>query len=1192
MQHELPGTGIVIRIPILKGRKYDINVQSTDEVSNENLPIEVTDVLNVTEAQKKLEPQNVGKVTFVGLAHLFKTYQHDEIKFLLDIATRIPPRFVVIHAFARLESTVLLESLHAFDDKANFNQVGLPRLSGYWTPDSQFLRWKFTGKMPTYTTSIITELEKNGIARISADNKPMRNFADHLASVYSPYIISEDGCLRLVPFKARLASEGAVIDQMIAKVFNQWKETTKAAWEYDHAINGMYVRMGAGRLVKRYASILKMLYQETIFTHVLGWRFAYLFREFKAKTKNPCVVTDSLASYFIVNKLLESEAEHIPIFENEAPTTGGKPYDVLIFTDVIHKAENLKECLSKNRGCKYVVSCIDIRDEGETLGPSVEVFSLINYKFDPGEITDETATRLTPVLEVDTVTHIPMKSPAPESLWLGMNSERNRFITEHPDLLRYGMSHSGGRIHIVTLKNQKLIVEQKVRLLKWFEETILAELEVFNSREGSADEGTQVEGGRNVVFFTRNESHIKDLVEELSASMREKVGWNFFSVALPFVPFGPREVFGRLEPELDLLEGLKLAGSAGLPFRDSVKKFIAVYLDDACVTGKSLINFINRVSTASPLQPPSKVIAIPLLSRFSPAEEQFFTSICKEIHMPFDSAASIPFSFRPLFRLQVRSFERLQSTPVYEVISEMSQSKSRLLPQLQNYLNKVAQRYRNEVSSVGRNGITSEVYSHPFYLGADPRSDSVSSIVLEIRHLLALLEQNVGVLSQLLNRVLSACESKDYSLLIMLALEPSLLDTSPLKSECRSKITDLAMSALHAEVTSDGVKSDALCVLAFQGRPLLNNLGQILRIVWPNEDLVNQLLTFLLTRGIYDKAWFATVLDAVENSDHFVSREVRHFIRTCVLFSEESIKPATVVDKPSARWAISRLVSMTAYHAEGLLSMNEVSDWLEGPTKERNRRGPEDVEKMLREATKFLRSHILPCLEGLYWWADAKLNQIALNDISRAITAVRENVTHLDLHVQELGTSPLDATTVDRIKIIWDRIRKNSLKRGPEKFLARPPEPESAVLEEWMPAFFCLPFELLLNLCGSRGITQLDATLESSYKSSVVVVPVAEKPVRRIFDLLLLDMISHGEPDSFKFEFTADDESNSLKVTFSNRVRNPDEHGGGMSQEQVNAIAELPDVDIPIGFVPPRRGGGQVYKVNILFRNVMHIQWG
>jgi hypothetical protein len=206
------------------------------------------------------------------------------------------------------------------------------------------------------------------------------------------------------------------------------------------------------------------------------------------------------------------------------------------------------------------------------------------------------------------------------------------------------------------------------------------------------------------------------------------------------------------------------------------------------------------------------------------------------------------------------------------------------------------------------------------------------------------------------------------------------------------------------------------------------------------------------------------------------------------------------------------------------------------------------------------------------------------------MTSVRENVIHLDLYVQELGTSPLDATTVDRIKTIWDRIRKHSLKRGPEKFLSRASEPKSAVIEEWMPAFFCLPFELLFDLCNERYITP-SASLVSIYKSSVVVVPVAEKQVRRIFDLLLSDMMSHGEFDSFKFEFTADDESKSLEVTFSNRVRNPDAHGTGMSQEQVKAITNLPDVDILIEFVPPRRGG-QVYKVNMLFRNVMHIQWG
>jgi hypothetical protein len=1193
MQREFPGTGIVIRIPILRGRNYDINYRGADEVRKEELPIEVTDVLSINEAQKKLERQHAGKVTFVGLAHPFKTYQYDDVRYLRDVATRIPPRFIAIHAFARLESPMLLEHLHAFDDNAEVNRVGLPRLFGYWTPGSQFLRWKFMGKMPAYTNSIITELEKNGIAPISVENKPMRNFANNLASVYAPYIAIEDGYLRLMLFEGRLASEGAVIDRMIDKVFNQWKEQTKEAWEYDHATNGLYVRMGAGRLVERYVSILKMLYQENIFTRVLGWRFISLFREFKARVKNPCVVTDSLASYFIINKLLEAESEHIPIFENEAPTVGGKKYDVLIFTDVIHKAENLKECLSKNRGCKYIVSCVDIREKGEALSPdsSVKVVSLINYRFDPGEKVEEAVTELTRVLEVDAVTHIPMKNPSPESLRLGMSAERNEFIVAHPDLFRYGLSHSGGRIHIATLKSNKLVDSHKGLVLEWLKETIAAELDAYKSRAGGFDADAQAKGRQNIVFFTRNESNIKDLVEELSVRLREEqTGWNFFSVALPFVPFGPREVFGRLEPDLDLLEGLKLAGSTGLPFRDDIKRFVAVYLDDACVTGKSLLNFINRVSTASHSQRPSAVIAIPLLSRFSPAEEHFFTSICKEIHMAFDPDARILFSFRPLFRLQVRSFERLQSTPVYQVIAEMSQSKGHLLPRLQNdYLNKVMERYRNEVSNVEQDSISAEVYSHPFYLGAGPRTEIVSSIVLEIRHLIALLEQNVGVLSELLNKVLSACESRDYGLLVMLALEPSLLETSPLRSECRSKISDLAMSALLSGETSDGIKSDALCVLAFQGRPLLNNLPQILRVVWLNNDLVNQLLTFLLTRANHDRTWFATVLEAVDSNESYISVEVRHFIRTCVMFSEESLQPATVVDEPSARWAISQLVAKTSYHAEGLTSMNDVTNWLEGGTYERRFKA-QNVRDLLREAIKFIRASLLPGLEGLYWWAGSKLNQRAVNDLSKALISVKANLYHLEQHTEDLGTGALDARTVQLIKKIWNSIRKYSLKRGPDKFLSRPQDPESPVIEEWMPGFFCLPFESILDLCDVRKIVPKDVSMNSNTSSSVVVVPVAEKHVRRIFDLLLSDMIAHGEPDSFEFHFEVDDVVKQLNVVFSNRVRQTDEQGGGMSQEQVRAIAEQPDVDILIQFVAPRRG--QVYKVIITFIDVMHIQWG
>lgn len=94
---------------------------------------------------------------------------------------------------------------------------------------------------------------------------------------------------------------------------------------------------------------------------------------------------------------------------------------------------------------------------------------------------------------------------------------------------------------------------------------------------------------------------MKEIVGELGSKLPahvERVGGTF-SAVLPFVPTGPREVFSRPTPEL-YYEAQRLNPTDLLSEQPS--RFLAVYLDDACVTGKSLLNFLIRASKARPDQ--------------------------------------------------------------------------------------------------------------------------------------------------------------------------------------------------------------------------------------------------------------------------------------------------------------------------------------------------------------------------------------------------------------------------------------------------------------------------------------------------------------------------------------------------------------------------------------------------------------
>src|SRR5205085_4506147 len=274
------------------------------------------------------------------------------------------------------------------------------------------------------------------------------------------------------------------------------------------------------------------------------------------------------------------------------------------------------------------------------------------------------------------------------------------------------------------------------------------------------------------------------------------------------------------------------------------------------------LNFLIHVSMARDEQLPQSVLAIPILSRFSPAEELFYANVCKDLTAHNKPDTHVPFSLCSLFRLQVRSFDLLEATPFHQLLSKLSLIKPWLDERLLRYINGIERKSKAILLDLNRDNVLDEPLSHPFYSGGISHEARSSARVVRLRHLIALQEQNFGVLSALLHELRAACTEKDYSLLTMLAVEPSLLEISPLKKGGRPDITNLAMSAI-ASAPNSAIKSDALCVLALQGQVLIDRLSEVLPRVGDEFELVDQLLVFLLAGKSSTSLWYGEVGTAV-----------------------------------------------------------------------------------------------------------------------------------------------------------------------------------------------------------------------------------------------------------------------------------------------------------------------------------------
>jgi hypothetical protein len=1181
-QHEFPGTSIILRIPIVKQRRPTLVPGVDAQDAEETAPvIKLKKIIKSSAAPVTAADLPQGFISFIGIAHPFRIYQEEDIKGFLSEVLSVPPQVVSFHLFVSLDSIPLIDELTAYESNEG-REIGLPRLIVLWKPGGNFT-WKFVGVLPEHARSLVKDLEVNGVAA-TGDAPPTIAFAEQLARLYAPLIKLYDGSLQLTDFGSRLSGDDT--DEAMQLAFEMWAEKTKDSWLFDRP--GDVIRLKTGRLVRRYISVLKTLYSNDFLAQSIGWRLASVIRNLKREAPELCIVTESEASYFIARILLQDQGDATDIYIGVPPGGHWAGRPVVAFADAINKGESLVSLLQDLKDCQGVVCCIDLRKEfGPTVSDrNIPITSLLRFPFDPQEVTPDHIPITRNFLEVDAVTHIPEEEASQESFLIGTNEDRNDFINNSPHLFRYGLHKSGGRIHVISISNREISNVHQALLLDWIEDIVKSEIGSVGAPDALKD----------IVFFTRNESSVKDVIEELTRRLRafNQGTMRFFSAILPFVPSGPREIFGRPTPELfHGLQHYQVTESPEL-FYEAPADFLGIYLDDACVTGKSLLNFLIRICKAKADHLPAKLIAIPILSRFSPAEESFYKDVCRGVSVSEGRERSIPFSFCPLFRLQIRSFEKLQSTPVYELLSTLGSRQFWLDARLQKYVADITASLHLELSNTLRGDPDAPARQHPFYGGQDIDLMSMSGRVIRIRHLIALQEQNIGVLSQLLSELLYACSNDDDSLLTMLALEPDLINTPPLLRECRLDITNLAVRALTADGVSPAVKSDALCVLSLQGLSLIQRLPEVLPAIAGDTNLVDQFLVFLLTLVPRVRLWSGVMDDVLQSCGASLSDKEFSYIRGCVRSFDEISEPAGILTSSTARQAIRNLFSQLSLHSKGLSALNMVRNWLLKKDQDRYLTNRDDLKMMMREAIAVVRMAILPGLSGLYLWADQEHYHLnAALAFRNARFKIIINLNNVESLMETLEEGPVGGEAAERLAGLWGVILENSQISASEVFLSRPlqmPNESLPVLERWATQFFSLPFETAINLAPQFVP---DISISSSWEKeeqglSIVIVPVPLKPVRDVFRLIMEDMQKHGGSDDNSAEFfLSTGESPSLFVRFRDQVRQDDFPGTGKSQAKARLIAQ--EHGFRVIYDLPRKAG-ELYQVEVVFPDFLRVK--
>ncbi|HEV3317602.1 MAG TPA: hypothetical protein VG488_11555 [Candidatus Angelobacter sp.] len=1164
---EFPGTTVLIRIPIPAPTPRHVRLLGTEPSQTLNLCAD--QVVQAAEAGAKLTDTPGGTPFVAAICHPFVTLKAEECGGILDLIGSIPPNCIQLHAFAQVAADPVLTQFHAFKDDYDCR---LPRVICFWSRGERGT-WKFAGLMPRQAQPFIIAVERGDTVPIPSE---LRDFAKELHRAYAPFVVIEEGALRLDAVKQDIDKQ--TVEDALQLSFNAFVSLPgEQPWLTDEPET--FIRLRNGKLVKKYINVLELLHASDMLARAVGRKLSHRIQVFQNEKHDVRVITDSEASYFLARHLLSEQSVRVDLRPHEDAAQFQGP--TVLFSDAVYRGKTMEMVASHQNELIGAICGVDLRRAASNDRHGPTIYSLVKLPFDPIETTEEKAKNAKSILEVDQVTLDPCTPADPKQYALGTSDERTIFIQERPDLFRTGIHLSGGRVHVVSPSTGQMIHRHAAALIRWIVTEIVKAAETHQPNYKNAD----------IVLFTRADAYVRDLVPKIADQLESQQGSKVFGSTVAAAPYKSRQVFARISSEQDLLADVQRLGKHGVLAFERPNHFVAILLDDAAVTGRGLLNFLMSLAGLHDEQRPINVIAVPVFTRLTPIEDYLYTALLKTLGPPSDNATT-PFTFAPLFRLRIRSYDDPAATSAFKHLTSIARNEGNLGPRLSAYVMKIRQRLEDAVHESAGEGRRSIVCSHPFYSGSEVREDmEVSTRAISIRHLIALYEQNVAVLGDLLHEIRIACGAGDASLLTLFASEPSLLDLRPLKRCCHDDLTALALMTVKSSGLQAPVKSDALIVLLGNTLPSADILSEIAVAIESNEDLLDQFLVMLLANGHPDPVSLNNIGAICKR---VTSSEASMLIKTSLKAWDDVHRPYSISNLDEAATAVARSVAITIYHASGDREFNAPTTmWIQmAPASLRALQPASEVIPIFRSAITFARDYLVPALEGVEYIARQQQDGPAAHAIRAAHNRLIYLLTELDQHLSLLGDEPLGEKQTTEIESLWTQIKECTQFGPPQTYLATPqPKGEAGILESWMSDFFCLPAEIAAELRKVWAQLTISADWQQPTISGLggILLRAPLTDVREIFELLFEDARKHGT-GKIRVEFVRPKEQDpGLKALVSNTISGARVRGGGKSQQRVNDIVSRNHWEVNF---PQTAIYGELYSVRIVFPIVYELWEG
>lgn len=1035
---------------------------------------------------------------------------------LLKLLPTLPPNHVSILLFCHIPDSVRTQ-LRAYSEKWSSTEHGIPRLFGLWVPDRFGFAWQIGGEFPLLQAGqkLYSDLENQGYATLDREGQTVHIFAKELARAYRDFLLWDDPSKTLTFTGVEAVLTSSDYKLLLNDAFRFFCENHKHSVALTTCVEGEAIRLPTGRLVTRFLSILSLLRSFPVLVAALSQRLLHLLEEI-GNPSDIHIIADSAASYFVAALLLRDKQNgpRVSILGSEPIALEASPS--VLFLDAIYRGDTLnrlaQQISTQTNRCRTAVACMDLRraplpflERGDW-----KVHALLEYWFDPGEWSDSREPKR--VYEVDAITHVPFnRVHLCEFSNLGATENAEQFLASQPDVFTLGFHRLAGQIHTVSLRTKLLTTKYRT----FFVPAIVEEIVAFLNSTGLNAPGT------NIVIFCRPQSDVYRIVRSVAEELPRKLTSlsGVFISHLVVAPTAPKLVFPRTEEGImaevhDALGEIPLFGDQVSQMRD----FVGIYLEDASITGKSLQDFLTKVTSLHQHRPLG-VLAFVAVNRLSPRETRFLgvcrtlTSRVREFN-GVQKGFEIPFRLSSVFRLQVKTVTRADPNCAPDLIDQLDRHHKYFDERLRNYAFGIRKRIENIFAIPVTSEEANAVVVHPWYpIDTPPKKPSPRSI--RLRHLLALNEQNEGVMSEVLSQITNAHAEGDLGVLSMLALEPHLLGDDPIPNQSWPLIRELCYKCLHQATATAGEQSDALAVLSSRPSEFVRELPDILRHVASEEHLVSQVAIFLLSFSRTEDSSHTIVLKQLDAIKPVISQDLFDWLKTLVILPERIASSYIVKDDPDAIIIIHTLIATTWTHI-GLKDWHAFDDSVKQLAAIDDAWLNEDSISLGGRCTAYAERYLLPALAAMRYLASKRLKPQQADQLWESLIAATRTV--MELRRMLISESFFQRKGWRReLTLVWNKLRSLTIKAAsPVRIVGSVEEisSEPSVIEQLLPELYSSPFALLTKLALKHVPAMSFDAEEGIFSDGTVVVPVAKAVLCEFFTILLENMAKYAKPSS------------------------------------------------------------------------------